>query len=221
MKKLVIILICTLLIVSLLPFSVWAEGKKGEESSKEEVTTIEKDAEEVNSNETTSEPLKETSEDKTKNARSFPIGNYSGDFSINAQKDVIESGQTVNYNVYLKITGPNTSYKNAKLVINLPKNGEFNQSLNDLKIAGVTPSYNKASRQLVYTYPTLNSGVVDKVILKISTKNGYTPNGTKLEVTGEFSADNLSEKVTEQAETSVNATATTALSNDFTSVEIA
>ncbi|MBC2096156.1 MucBP domain-containing protein [Listeria welshimeri] len=219
LKKLVIILICTLLIVSLLPFSVWAEGKKGEESSKEEVTTIEKDAEEVTSNETTSEPLKETSEDKTKNARSFPIGNYSGDFSINAQKDVIESGQTVNYNVYLKITGPNTSYKNAKLVINLPKNGEFNQSLNDLKIAGVTPSYNKASRQLVYTYPTLNSGVVDKVILKISTKNGYTPNGTKLEVTGEFSADNLSEKVTEQAETSVNATATTALSNDFTSVE--
>lgn len=48
---------------------------------------------------------------------------------------MIESGQTVNYNIYLKITGPNTTYQNAKLVINLPKNGEFNQSLNELKIA--------------------------------------------------------------------------------------
>lgn len=53
----------------------------------------------------------------------------------------------------------------------------------------------------------------------MTTKNGYTPNGTKLVVTGELSADNLSEKVTEQAETTVNATATTALSNDFTKVE--
>ncbi|WP_163478993.1 hypothetical protein, partial [Klebsiella pneumoniae] len=47
------------------------------------------------------------------------VGNYSGAFSINSQKDVIESGQTVNYNIYLKITGPNTRYQNAKLVINL------------------------------------------------------------------------------------------------------
>lgn len=53
----------------------------------------------------------------------------------------------------------------------------------------------------------------------MTTKNGYTPNGTKLVVTGELSADNLSEKVTEQAETTVNATATTALSNDFAKVE--
>ncbi|MCB2747289.1 hypothetical protein KQ905_14990, partial [Listeria monocytogenes] len=77
---------------------------------------------------------------------------------INSQKDVIEYGQTVNYNIYLKITGPNTRYQNAKLVINLTKNGEFNQSLNELKIAGATPSYNKTSRQRVYTYQTLNSG---------------------------------------------------------------
>lgn len=219
LKKLVSILICTLLIVSLLPFSVWADSQERDGTDVEEITTKEKVTQETTSNETTSEPLKGTTVNKAINAKSFPTGNYSGDFSINSQKDVIESGQTVNYNIYLKITGPNTRYQNAKLVINLPKNGEFNQSLNELKIAGATPSYNKTTRQLVYTYQTLNSGVVDKVILKMTTKNGYTPNGTKLVVTGELSADNLSEKVTEQAETTVNATATTALSNDFTKVE--
>ncbi|MBC1416150.1 LPXTG cell wall anchor domain-containing protein [Listeria innocua] len=219
LKKLVTILICTLLIVALLPFSVWAEDKEGSETNVGEAATEEKVTQETTSNETTSEPLKETTVNEPISTKSFPTGNYSGDFSINSQKDVIESGQTVNYNIYLKITGPNTSYKNAKLVINLPENGEFTQALNELKIAGVTPSYNKTTRQLVYKYQTLNSGVVDKVILKLSTKNGYTPNGTKLEVTGEFSADNLSEKVTEQAETTVNATATTALSNEFTKVE--
>lgn len=215
LKKLVTILICTLLIVSLLPFSVWAEDQEGAEINVGENATKEKITQEITPNETT----KETTANEPISTKSFPTGNYSGDFSINSQKDVIESGQTVNYNIYLKITGPNTSYRNAKLVINLPENGEFTQALNELKIAGVTPSYNKTTRQLVYTYQTLNSGVVDKVILKLSTKNGYTPNGTKLEVTGEFSADNLSEKVTEQAETIVNATATTALSNDFTKVE--
>ncbi|MBC2261870.1 MucBP domain-containing protein [Listeria sp. FSL L7-0091] len=215
LKKLVTILICTLLIVSLLPFSVWAEDQEGAETNVGENATKEKITQEITPNETT----KETTANEPISTKSFPTGNYSGDFSINSQKDVIESGQTVNYNIYLKITGPNTSYRNAKLVINLPENGEFTQALNELKIAGVTPSYNKTTRQLVYTYQTLNSGVVDKVILKLSTKNGYTPNGTKLEVTGEFSADNLSEKVTEQAETIVNATATTALSNDFTKVE--
>ncbi|MBC1379517.1 MucBP domain-containing protein [Listeria innocua] len=219
LKKLVTILICTLLIVALLPFSVWAEDKEGVETNVGETTTEEKVTQEMTSNETTREPLKETTVNEPISTKSFPTGNYSGDFSINSQKDVIESGQTVNYNIYLKITGPNTSYKNAKLVINLPENGEFTQALNELKIAGVTPSYNKTTRQLVYKYQTLNSGVVDKVILKLSTKNGYTPNGTKLEVTGEFSADNLSEKVTEQSETTVNATATTALSNEFTKVE--
>ncbi|EIX1153305.1 MucBP domain-containing protein [Listeria monocytogenes] len=219
LKKLVIILICTLLIVSLLPFSVWAEDKEGVETNVGETATEEKNTKETTSNETTTEPLEQTTVNEPISTKSFPTGNYSGDFSINSQKDVIESGQTVNYNIYLKITGPNTSYKNAKLVINLPENGEFTQALNELKIAGVTPSYNQTTRQLVYKYQTLNSGVVDKVILKLSTKNGYTPNGTKLEVTGEFSADNLSEKVTEQAETTVNATATTALSNEFTKVE--
>ncbi len=160
LKKLVIILICTLLIVSLLPFSVWAEGKEGVETNTKETT----------SNETTKEPLEQTTVNKPISTKSFPNGNYSGDFSINSQKDVIESGQTVNYNIYLKITGPNTSYKNAKLVINLPENGEFTQALNELKIAGVTPSYNKTTRQLVYKYQTLNSGVVDKVILKLTRK---------------------------------------------------
>lgn len=121
LKKLVSILICTLLIVSFLPFSVWANSQERDGTDVEEITTKEKVTQETTSNETTSEPLKETTVNEAINTKSFPTGNYSGDFSINSQKDVIESGQTVNYNIYLKITGPNTTYQNAKLVINLPK----------------------------------------------------------------------------------------------------
>ncbi|EKZ4956080.1 hypothetical protein PIG16_003057, partial [Listeria monocytogenes] len=42
LKKLVSILICTLLIVSLLPFSVWADSQERDGTDVEEITTKEK-----------------------------------------------------------------------------------------------------------------------------------------------------------------------------------
>ena len=49
-------------------------------------------------------------------------GDTHADFSMEAQKATIESGQLANFNLYLKISGKDTVYNNVDIVITLPGN---------------------------------------------------------------------------------------------------
>ncbi|WP_239253857.1 MucBP domain-containing protein [Listeria ilorinensis] len=220
-----------LLIFSQIPGYVFAESSNTNAESQTEATQSEDDTTDQQ-DESIPENSVQKSDLNTKNnvtgpesekapvaPKSFPTGNYSGDFSLDAQKENIESGQIANFNLFLMITGPNTRYTNSQIKINLPAEASFNQNLAELKIANVTPTYDRAKHQLIYKLGTLESGFSQKVVLKLNTTNGQMTNGTELLVKAVFTADNLSEEVAEEGKTTVNASATTALSNHFDIVE--
>ena len=74
-------------------------------------------------------------------------GDVNTDITIEAQKDTIEAGQWADFNLYFKMSGRDTSFTNVDLKVTLPDNLDenvtFTQDLAELKIAGVTPTYDK------------------------------------------------------------------------------
>ncbi|MEG0283653.1 MAG: hypothetical protein RR543_01780 [Erysipelotrichales bacterium] len=157
--------------------------------------------------------------------RSFPNGNFKGDFSLEANKDSIESGEVATFDMYFKITGSSTNFKNAKIVVELPDWNYivFDQELKDLDINGVTPTYK--GNKLTWSFDSIQGGTMDKHILKIKTLNGLTPNDTALKIKGTFSADNLVDGndvpciVNEEASINVKSNGKIALTNHFTNVK--
>ncbi|MDR3214898.1 MAG: hypothetical protein LBT75_01290 [Bacilli bacterium] len=117
--------------------------------------------------------------------------NLNSDFYIKTIKDEINAGDVASFNLYLKITGSNTILKNAKLEIILPnaKYLNFKQNLDELIIAKVKPTLK--NNRLVWDFKSLKAGVMDKIVLKINTANGISPDGHKVMINGQFSADNL------------------------------
>ncbi|WP_162921679.1 MucBP domain-containing protein [Listeria costaricensis] len=224
LKKWCYFMLVCLLAFSQLPGYVFAEMTPSNAEVSTETAQSGSDIPEQNTNEesvqktdlNTNESVSDqNTEEKPIVSRSFPTGNYSGDFSLDAQKESIEAGQMANFNLFLKITGPSTSYTNAQIKIDLPTGAHFDQNLSELAINNVAPTYDRTNHQLTYRLGTINSGFSQKIVLKLKTDNGYTINGTELHMKGVFSADNLSEKVEENAQTTVTASATTALSNNF------
>jgi putative cell wall-binding protein len=160
-------------------------------------------------------------------SRSFPVSNKRGDFSITAKNDVVESGNLADFNIYLKVTGSKTSFKNAKIVLDLPSESyiSLEQDLNQLKIDNRIPIYDKANHKLTWSFDELNSGISQKLVLELKTSNGMTPNDSLIKVEGVFSADNLlddsgnKEEIRESASVKVVSNGKIAMTSKFSTAE--
>ncbi|MDL2212270.1 hypothetical protein LJB88_05270, partial [Erysipelotrichaceae bacterium OttesenSCG-928-M19] len=84
------------------------------------------------------------------NEQDLKVENLKSNFNLEAQKVSYDSGSSVQFNVYLKVTGSKTVFNNAQLTIKLPDEDfiSFKQALSDLKIANTTPIYNEATKEL-------------------------------------------------------------------------
>ncbi|MCZ2491956.1 MucBP domain-containing protein [Dellaglioa carnosa] len=117
-------------------------------------------------------------------------GDVNTDITIEAQKDTIEAGQWADFNLYFKMSGRDTSFTNVDLKVTLPDNLDenvtFTQDLAELKIAGVTPTYDKDKGILNYHFDKLDARTANKAILKIQTTNGAILPNTTLNVAAAF-----------------------------------
>ena len=161
------------------------------------------------------------SEEEVKEKRAEPIsprvGDVNLDIDISPYKKEVESGKAAMYNLVFKATGSQKEYTDAQIVVDLPINDytEFTQDLNELKIAGVKPVFNKENKTLVYDFETLKTGQTYDVMIKVDTKNGYTPNKTELIASASFEAKERS-KVQDEAKVTVKASSAISVNKTFT-----
>ncbi|MFC0492080.1 isopeptide-forming domain-containing fimbrial protein, partial [Listeria grayi] len=154
---------------------------------------------------------------KTKKAGGISLfsGNVNVDIDVAPQTASISSGQDAPFALNFKVTGSQTSYKNADIAVQLPTNANLEQDLTELKIAGVVPTYDRTKQQLLYHFDELASGKAYKVIIKIPTENGTTKNNTELVVKATFTADNYTGTATDDATVKVNAASSLASSKTY------
>lgn len=129
----------------------------------------------------------------------------------------VDSGKDATFALNFKVTGSQTVYYNAKIVVDIPDSADFKQDLSTIKIAGVTPVYNENAHQLTYSFSEIPSGQAYKVNLKIATENGTTENGTTLSTKATFTADDFTGTAEDTAEITVNAAASLSTSKAYTS----
>lgn len=146
------------------------------------------------------------------------IGNQNMDVDLSAMKESVESGQSAIYELVLKVTGASVSYKDAKLIVELPKNSDFSQSLTELVIAGVIPAYNAADHTLTYLFPELASGQTYKLAVKVIPPNGTTLNNTVLLSKVTLSATGFT-TVSDTAEINVTAASAFTVSTSYVGVK--
>lgn len=125
-------------------------------------------------------------------------------------KDVL-AGEVAPFRLKLNISKP-VKATTATLVVKLPEKAELATSLNDLTIEEVTPVLKNGT--LRYDFKKLTKGISANKKLSFKTKNGITPNGTKLSVNGELEIDGVRSK-TEKAVVTILSEATFALTNKF------
>ena len=169
---------------------------------------------------TSAEPKKETTETTTKKERNRPqvrAGNRNVDLDISPASETVLSGQDATYTLNFKVTGNQTNYTNAKITVDIPKEYDLNQDLSELAIAGVTPTRDGATGQLVYTFDSIAAGQAYTTNIKLKTMNGTTPDGTVITLTSNFSATEFSGKAESKATVTVNASSTLATSKTYVS----
>ncbi len=143
-------------------------------------------------------------------------GDTNVDIDIAPQTESISSGQNAAFVLNFKVTGSQTTYQNAKIVVELPENASFNQNLSELAIAGVLPTYDSDTNQLTYVLNELEAGKAYKTILKVVTKNGVTKNATEVNAAATFTADNFAGNATDDAQVIVNAASSLSTSKEYT-----
>ncbi|MFU0787365.1 MAG: Fimbrial isopeptide formation D2 domain-containing protein [Enterococcus gilvus] len=169
---------------------------------------------------TSAEPKKETTETTTKKERNRPqvrAGNRNVDLDISPASETILSGQDATYTLNFKVTGNQTNYTNAKITVDIPKEYDLNQDLSELAIAGVTPTRDGATGQLVYTFDSIAAGQAYTTNIKLKTMNGTTPDGTAITLTSNFSATEFSGKAESKATVTITAGSTLASSKVYAS----
>lgn len=98
--------------------------------------------------------------------------------------DTIESGNDALFKIVLKVTGANTISKKATLDISWEAREDitFEQSMEDLKIENVIPTYIKEKNLLRYSFDNLAPGITYETLFKLKTINGYFPNNDSVKV---------------------------------------
>lgn len=181
-----------------------SSSTKSEEDSKQQAEINQHDEEE--SNEDQDEPI-----------FTPMVGNLNVDIDISPLNTNVLAGNDAAYKLVFKTTGSITEYTNATITIDLPLSNEvkFNQSLSDLRIAGVEPTFDSDNNQLVYQFDTLQAGQTYENIIKLTTTNGLIANGTELDVQASFEADQFDE-VQDTATVVVDASTTISASKRYT-----
>ncbi len=144
------------------------------------------------------------------------VGNLNVDLDISPLRETILSGNDAVYRIVLKLTGSRTEYTDATIVIDLPVGDhiQFNQLTSDLIIAGVEPIFDSDTNQLIYQFDSIAAGQTYENIIRLSTENGYIVDGTALDVTASFVANEQVE-LTDSATIMVEATNPISLSKSY------
>ncbi|KYG28256.1 SpaA isopeptide-forming pilin-related protein [Alkalihalobacillus trypoxylicola] len=145
------------------------------------------------------------------------VGDLNVDIDISPLNANVLAGNDAAYKLVFKTTGAITEYNNAIITVDLPISNEvgFEQSLSELRIAGVEPTFDVETNQLVYQFDTLQAGQTYENIIKLTTTNGLIANGTGLEVQASFEADQFDE-VQDTATVVVDASTTISASKRYT-----
>ncbi|HHD1569846.1 TPA: SpaA isopeptide-forming pilin-related protein [Enterococcus faecalis] len=149
-------------------------------------------------------------ENETKMVRA---GNTNVDLDISAATASVYAGRDAVFTLNFKVTGSQTIYHNAKIMVSIPEGFELNQELTDLQIAGVTPVLE--ANQLVYQFSQIESGQTYTKNLKIKTINGTTPNGTKVTLTSDFIADEFTGNAHSEATSTIQSASLLAISKGY------
>lgn len=146
------------------------------------------------------------------------IGNLNMDVDIAPVSKTILAGQTGIYELNLKNTGARSNYKNVKMVVELPKNADFKQDLDEMKIAGIVPIHDTSQGTLTYHFSELVTGQAYKTLISVIPENGTTMDFTQLLASVTLEADGF-QKVTETAQITVNASTTLSLTKSYMGVK--
>ncbi|MGO3195802.1 isopeptide-forming domain-containing fimbrial protein [Vagococcus salmoninarum] len=136
------------------------------------------------------------------------------DVSYTSKMPLIDAGVNSIFLLEFKVTGSVIKYEQVDLAVKLPTVGHFNQNLEELTIAGVTPQYNQETNELLYHFETLKTGQTYKTVIKIQTENGTTLNGTVLKSDAVLSIPGLP-VITETAQTVIQASTPFAMSKVY------
>ncbi|GIN08649.1 hypothetical protein J1TS1_27940 [Shouchella clausii] len=186
-------------------------GDNQEESSPTNSETESQQQEETNQHE------EESNEDQDKPIFTPMAGDLNVDIDISPLNASVLAGNDAAYKLVFKTTGSITEYTNARITIDLPLSNEvtFNQSLSELRIAGVEPTFDSETSQLVYQFERLQAGQTYENIIKLATTNGLMANGTELGVQASFEADQFGE-VQDTATVVIDASTTISASKRYT-----
>ncbi|WP_340504327.1 SpaA isopeptide-forming pilin-related protein [Enterococcus faecalis] len=142
-------------------------------------------------------------------------GNMNVDLDISPVSDSVLSGEDLVYALNFKVTGSQTTYHNAKISVTLPTGYSLNQDLNNIQIAGVTPTFDATTGVLSYVFQELTAGQTGTVNLKVGTINGTTSNGSEVKLTADFSADEFSGNAKTEATEAINASSSLSTSKTY------
>ncbi|MDO7270250.1 SpaA isopeptide-forming pilin-related protein, partial [Shouchella clausii] len=186
-------------------------GDNQEESSPTNSETESQQQEETNQYE------EESNEEQDEPIFTPMVGDLNVDIDISPLNASVLAGNDAAYKLVFKTTGSSTEYTNARITIDLPLSSEvtFNQSLSELRIAGVEPTFNSETSQLIYQFDTLQAGQTYENIIKLATTNGLIANGTELGVQASFEADQFDE-VQDTATVVIEASTTISASKRYT-----
>lgn len=160
----------------------------------------------------------------------FAKGDANIDLTLTSKTPDIKSGATGVYELDVKIAGSQESIQekfqgNTTLKVQLPT-GEATEfydlqtPVEDLAIAGVVPEYSEGARTLTYTFPKLETGISGKVSIGITTKNGITPNDTKLPAVAMLTSEaNVGLAQSEEAIVNVKAAYAQSIGKEYLYVE--
>ncbi|MHC5228862.1 prealbumin-like fold domain-containing protein [Enterococcus sp. LJL99] len=126
-------------------------------------------------------------------------GDLNVDLHLESVYSSIEAGADGIFQLNFKVTGSQASYQDATIEVKLPDNALFDQDIEQLKLADVTPTYDEQTHALSYFFKELNSGVSFTQLFKVQTENGFVKNGTKLKASAEFKAPNYFENTYTEA----------------------
>lgn len=154
-----------------------------EETNQETNRQADSREEKLNNVETDSE-AKQVIEERQEPSITAQSADRNLELYLNPLQDEVLSGKTANFQLDVKVTGSQTSYTNAEIIINLPKHPDvpviYPQIVDgvvddSLIIAGVTPVYNEEAGTLSYYFDELSSGQVYKTKIKVTPELGKTP----------------------------------------------
>lgn len=144
-------------------------------------------------------------------------GNKNVDLDISPASETVLSGQDATYILNFKVTGNQISYTNAKITVDIPKEYVLDQDLSELAIAGVTPTREANTGQLIYTFPSISAGQTYTTNIKVKTNNGTTPDETSISLVSNFSANEFTGEAESKATVTVKSSLSLSSSKKYVS----